>query len=269
MPRAGKALMADSPREHFRLQEAVAQLGRRIRTEVEFSGVPAGTAGIVVRADPAGTQGAYTLGIQWQFDGRQQPLVDWFTKSEYDRFLKEENSMAQEEKKYFISGNTFEVKDHLKELGCKWDAEAGQWYHTSRKVAAQAQKLVPAGPEKHIIGPAPYELKERLKELGARWDQESSQWYHTDKEAAARAQELVSKSVGKHYVSEVPYQLNERVKQMGCRWDPEARSWYHSDAAVAEQAQRLVQEHREKTQEPRLNQPKVDLNRAAEIDHGM
>ena len=82
--------------------------------------------------------------------------------------------MAQEEKKYFISGNTFEVKDQLKELGCRWDAEAGQWYHTNRKVAAQAQKLVPAGPEKHIIGQAPYELKERLKELGARWDQESS-----------------------------------------------------------------------------------------------
>src|SRR5206468_5065021 len=51
-----KALMADSPQEHFSRQEAVAQLGRRIRTEVEFSGVPAGTAGIVVRADPAGTQ---------------------------------------------------------------------------------------------------------------------------------------------------------------------------------------------------------------------
>ena len=59
--------MADSPREHFRRQEAVAQLGRRIRTEVEFSGVPAGTTGIVVRVDPAGTQGAYTIGIQWQF----------------------------------------------------------------------------------------------------------------------------------------------------------------------------------------------------------
>ena len=67
----------------------------------------------------------------------------------------------------------------------------------------------------------------------------------------------------------MPYQLNERVKQMGCRWDPDARSWYHSDAAVAEQAQRLVQEHREKTQEPRLNQSKVDLSRSADLDHGM
>jgi len=95
--------MADSPQEHFSRQEAVAQLGRRIRTEVEFSGVPAGTAGIVVRADPAGTQRAYTVGIQWQLGGRQQPLVDWFTKSEYDRFLKEENTMAQEEKRYFIT----------------------------------------------------------------------------------------------------------------------------------------------------------------------
>src|SRR5205809_8131985 len=101
--------MADSPREHVRRQEAVAQLGRRIRTQVEFSGVPAGTAGIVVRVDPAGTQGAYTIGIQWQLDGRQQPLVDWFTKSEYERFLKEANSMSPEGKKYFIRRNSFAV----------------------------------------------------------------------------------------------------------------------------------------------------------------
>ncbi len=238
--------MADSPREHFRRQEAVALLGRRIRTEVEFSGVPAGTAGIVVRADPAGTQRAYTVGIQWQLDGRQQPLVDWFTKSEYDRFLKEENSMAQEEKKHFITGNTFEVKDQLKELGCRWDAEAGQWYHANRKVAAQAQKLVPAGPEKHVIGQAPYELKERLKELGAKWDQESSQWYHSDKEAAARAQQMIAEAGQRHYLTGNAHDVKEQLKALGCQWDVDTKQWYHTDKEVAARAQAVVDKGPEK-----------------------
>ncbi len=116
--------MADSLEKHFTRQGAVALLGRRIRTDVEFSGVPAGTAGIVVRADPAGSPGSYTVGIQWQLDGREKPLIDWFTKNEYDRFLGEESTMVQEDKKHFITGNTFAIKDQLKELGCKWDGDA-------------------------------------------------------------------------------------------------------------------------------------------------
>src|SRR5216117_647169 len=218
MPRAGKALMADSLQEHFNRQEAVALLGRRIRTQVEFSGVPAGTAGIVVRVDPGGTPGAYTVGIQWQLDGRQQPLIDWFTKSEHDRFLKEENTMAQEERKHFITGNTFEVKDQLKELGCKWDPEVGQWYHSERKTAAKAQKLVPAEPEKHVIGPAPFELKDRLKELGAKWDPEAGQWYHSDKEAAVRAQQLIAEAGQRHYLTGMSHDVKDQLKAIGCQW---------------------------------------------------
>src|SRR5437773_12054100 len=109
--------------------------------------------------------------------------------------------MEREEKKHFITGNTFAVREQLKELGCKWDPEAGQWYHSERKIAAKAQKLVPAEIERHTIGQAPYELKDRLKELGAKWDQESSQWYHTDKEAAARARPLITDAGHRHYLT--------------------------------------------------------------------
>ena len=70
-----------------------------------------------------------------------------------------------EPRKHFITGNTFDVKDQLKELGCKWDAESNQWYHTSRKGAAEAQKLVPGEAEKHFIGQAPFEMKEELKAM--------------------------------------------------------------------------------------------------------
>ncbi len=43
--------MAD--REYFFADEAKAKVGTPIRVTVEFSGVPKGTAGLVVRADVA------------------------------------------------------------------------------------------------------------------------------------------------------------------------------------------------------------------------
>jgi hypothetical protein len=41
----------------------------------------------VIQADPG--EGGYTLAIQWDLPGRAKPLVDWFTKSEYEQFLVE------------------------------------------------------------------------------------------------------------------------------------------------------------------------------------
>ena len=67
--------------------EARAKVGLRVDTLVDFSGVPKGTAGTVLRADPSGV--GFTLGVEWQLADRSQPLVDWFTKNEYERFLRE------------------------------------------------------------------------------------------------------------------------------------------------------------------------------------
>lgn len=59
-----------------------------IKTLIEFSGVPRGTLGEVTRADKSGE--GYTLAIQWELPERHgKPLVDWFTKGEYERFLVE------------------------------------------------------------------------------------------------------------------------------------------------------------------------------------
>jgi hypothetical protein len=67
---------------------ALAKVGRRIQTQVDFSGVPQGTTGQVIQADRS--EGGYTLAIQWELpDRRQKPLVDWFTRNEYERFLVE------------------------------------------------------------------------------------------------------------------------------------------------------------------------------------
>ena len=71
--------------EHFTPLEARAKTGQRIKTLVAFSGVPKGTAGIVLEP----TDEPVTLPIQWDLPGRIRPLVDWFSKWEYERYLLE------------------------------------------------------------------------------------------------------------------------------------------------------------------------------------
>jgi len=75
-------------RKLFAAEEAFSRVGKRVKTLVDFSGVPKGTEGVVSRADRSGAEG-YTLAIQWDMPGRSSPLTDWFTKSEYERYLAE------------------------------------------------------------------------------------------------------------------------------------------------------------------------------------
>lgn len=93
-------------REYFTKPEAETLVGTRIRTLVAWSGVPRDTTGEVVSADD-GAHG-WTVAIQWdlatdplrieagQVKGAAfvmvsggKPLVDWFTKDEYERYLEE------------------------------------------------------------------------------------------------------------------------------------------------------------------------------------
>jgi hypothetical protein len=103
-------------REYFTQEEAEAKVGRRIRTLVPWSGVPEGTLGDVIRADRAGQSKSpfgeavevYDVAIQWDLPReplqiRQgvvgdepvlmitggKPLVDWFDRLEYERYLDE------------------------------------------------------------------------------------------------------------------------------------------------------------------------------------
>ena len=103
-------------RRYFSREEAEAKVGRRISTLVAWSGVPRGTRGEVVRADPVdwarpplGEAGeAYDVVIEWdlprepwrvrggQIEGEPvlmitggRPLRDWFTKDEYERYIQE------------------------------------------------------------------------------------------------------------------------------------------------------------------------------------
>lgn len=90
-------------KQHFDRQAAEAKVGKRVRSLVEFSGVPRGTSGRVAAADPAGrvkpagqdSRNIYDVAIEWDLPSRQfgtqaKPLRDWFTKGEYEQYLVEE-----------------------------------------------------------------------------------------------------------------------------------------------------------------------------------
>lgn len=104
-------------KKFFTQSEAATKIGKRVRTLVEFSGVPKGTAGRVVRIDGMGKtqpafsepQEVYDVVIQWNLpaepmevtSGRSEgepfiliqrggPLEDWFAREEYERFLLED-----------------------------------------------------------------------------------------------------------------------------------------------------------------------------------
>lgn len=96
---------------NFTETEARALVGKRIRTLTAWSGVEKGTTGTVTRADPAGRTRdgmAYDVAIEWDLPSAPpavavgtiegepvlairtgKPLTDWFSKSEYERWIEE------------------------------------------------------------------------------------------------------------------------------------------------------------------------------------
>lgn len=85
--------MEDLREDVFLWPEALSKIGKKIRTKVDFSGVPAGTTGVVLRpcSDDLTPEGnVRLLGVMWELPDRVgSPLVDWFSKSEYMLYLEE------------------------------------------------------------------------------------------------------------------------------------------------------------------------------------
>ena len=71
--------------EYFMPAGAAAKVGKRMRTRITFSCVPRETSGTVLEPDDR----LVSRPIQWHLPGRTEPLVDWFSKSEYERYLEE------------------------------------------------------------------------------------------------------------------------------------------------------------------------------------
>jgi hypothetical protein len=90
--------------KHFTKAEAEAKGGKRVRTLVEWSGVPRGTTGTVVKADYMGKrkpafedwQDTWDVVIEWNLPepplARRRRIRDWFPRWEYERFLTEEET---------------------------------------------------------------------------------------------------------------------------------------------------------------------------------
>lgn len=76
--------------QRFSRQEADSKIGKTIVSLREFSGVPEETKGEVIGVDKIGKlPEEWDVKIQWDLPRRLNPLVDWFTKGEYERYLKE------------------------------------------------------------------------------------------------------------------------------------------------------------------------------------
>jgi hypothetical protein len=77
-----------SRREYFTQVEAEALVGSEVKTRKAWPGVPEGTSGTVVSADPS-TYG-WTVGIRWHLstDLSMPTLeVDWFTRHEFQLWM--------------------------------------------------------------------------------------------------------------------------------------------------------------------------------------
>ena len=86
---------------HFTGEEAAAKQGVMVQTHVAIFDIPTGTCGTVVYS--ATTDDGYSVAIAWQvtpdrpYDHDRDPhrdpppdtIIDWFTKSEYERYLTE------------------------------------------------------------------------------------------------------------------------------------------------------------------------------------
>jgi len=74
-----------------------------------------------------------------------QALIENAPKAIIDKAPEQKQEKQRASERHYIEGeNTRAVKDQLKELGCKWDRDRQQWYHTDPAKAKEAQKLVDA-----------------------------------------------------------------------------------------------------------------------------
>ena len=73
------ACLRSERRRYFDYVQAAKLVGRRVRTKVAWSGVPAGTTGRIARADNSHTEGGrLALVIRWDLPEQSKPLEDWF-----------------------------------------------------------------------------------------------------------------------------------------------------------------------------------------------
>ena len=192
------------------------------------------------------------LGCRFDPDKKQWYTTDPEKVAEAKQIMEIETSAMNNAKeheirepRHYIEGNSFAIKDKLKEMGCKYDADEKKWYHTDPEVAREAQDLVPANLVKHGIGEAPREMTDELKGMGCKWSKETG-WYHSDENVAEKARERIQEVEPRHYLDGDGYAVKDHLKALECKWDGVEKQWYTTDPAKVAEAQALIDNAPEK-----------------------
>ena len=77
----------------FTGDEAREKLKHKVRSRVEFAGIPKGTTGRVVELHELG-HGQFDVVIEWDKNFNNKPLRDRFAKNTYESLLTEETTVA-------------------------------------------------------------------------------------------------------------------------------------------------------------------------------
>lgn len=141
-------------------------------------------------------------------------------------------TIKPEGQRLYAVGNTYPIKDALKSIGAKWDAETKAWWVGAAKraeleaVLAQSVQIAPpaggalpalAGKLLPVAGNT-YPVRDQLRALGASWDGAAKAWM-IDEGRLAQAQAVVAKGSGE---APQPFRFSS-CKQCGAR--PNARGW--------------------------------------------
>lgn len=73
---------------YFSKQDAKSLIGHSVRTRVSYSELPPDTIGTVKWIDEVAL-GSYAIVIQWSLPGQVQQALLWFSKRQFQQYLRE------------------------------------------------------------------------------------------------------------------------------------------------------------------------------------
>jgi len=82
------------------------------------------------------------LGCKWDGVEKQWYTTDMANVADAEAAINNAPARKHTPERHYLTGETLEIKDQLKEMGCRWDADRKQWYHTDPAIAKEAQTLI-------------------------------------------------------------------------------------------------------------------------------